>query len=69
MSHENVEWIPLRAATEGAYRGHAGFEKFVTDTTETFETFEPHFELRDLGDRVLAFGLKGKALEAVGLRE
>jgi ketosteroid isomerase-like protein len=51
-----LEWVPLRAATEGAYRGHAGFEKFWADTDENFETFEPQFELRDLGDRVLAWG-------------
>lgn len=52
----DVEWIPARAATEGAYRGHEGFEKFVADTQETFETFEPRFELRDLGERVVAWG-------------
>src|SRR5690349_17097991 len=52
----DLEWIPLRAATEGAFHGHGGFEKFVADTNENFETFEPHFELRDLGERVLAWG-------------
>ena len=58
-----VEWVPLRAATEGSYRGHDGFESWWADTNDTFETFEPHFELRDLGDRVLAWGtirMKGK---------
>src|SRR5215204_7450928 len=54
--HPDLEWIPLRAATEGAYKGHRGFEKFVADTRETFETFEPHFDLSDLGDQVLAWG-------------
>ncbi len=52
----DVEFIPLRAATEGPYRGHAGIERFRADTEENFETFEPHFELNDLGDRVLASG-------------
>jgi ketosteroid isomerase-like protein len=52
----DLEWVPLRAATEGAYRGHDGYEKFVADTNESFETFEPHFELRDLGEQVLAWG-------------
>jgi ketosteroid isomerase-like protein len=52
----DLEWIPLRAATEGAYYGHDGYEKFVADTRENFEAFEPHFELRDLGERVLAWG-------------
>ena len=51
-----LEWIPLRAATEGAYHGHAGFERFVADTNENFEHFEPRFELRDLGGWVLAWG-------------
>jgi ketosteroid isomerase-like protein len=52
----DVEWIPLRAATEGAPRGHDGFERFVVDTNENFETFEPNVELRDLGEQVLAWG-------------
>ena len=52
----DVEWVPLRAATEGAYHGHEGYARFVADTNENFETFEPHFELCDLGDRVLAWG-------------
>jgi len=50
-------WIPLRAKTEGAYLGHEGFERFVTDTFDNFEVFDPQFELRDLGDgRVVAWG-------------
>ena len=52
----DLEWIPLRAATEGAYRGHDGYERFVAATNETFETFEPDFELSDLGEQVLAWG-------------
>jgi ketosteroid isomerase-like protein len=54
--HPDVEFIPLRAATEGSYRGIAGIERFIADTEEVFDTFEPHVELRDLGDRVLAWG-------------
>jgi ketosteroid isomerase-like protein len=53
----DLEWIPLRAKAEGAYRGHEGFERFVADTFDSFEAFEPQQELRDLGDgRVLAWG-------------
>src|SRR3954451_10865278 len=53
----DVEWIPLRAALEGAYHGHDGFSRFVTDTQSTFETFEVHFELSELGaGQVLAWG-------------
>ena len=54
--HPEVDWVPLRSATEGSYRGHDGFRRFAADTFETFETFEPHFELRDLGEEVLAWG-------------
>jgi limonene-1,2-epoxide hydrolase len=52
----DLDWIPARAATERTYHGHRGFEKFLADTRETFEIFEPRFELRDLGERVLASG-------------
>jgi ketosteroid isomerase-like protein len=53
----DVVWIPLRATTEGEYRGHAGFERFVADTSATFESFEPRFAYRELTpDRVLAWG-------------
>lgn len=52
----DLEWIPLRAATEGAYHGHQGYLQFLADTDESFEIFEPHFELRDAGDLVLAWG-------------
>jgi ketosteroid isomerase-like protein len=54
--HPDVEWLPLRAATEGPYRGIAGLERFIADTEETFDKFEMHFELLDLGERVLAWG-------------
>jgi ketosteroid isomerase-like protein len=52
----DVEWLPHRAATEGAYRGPAGIKRFITDTTEVFEKYELHFEYADLGERVLAWG-------------
>src|SRR3989440_10146560 len=54
--HPDVEWLPLRAATEGTYRGIAGIERFVADTEETFDKFELRQELLDLGERVLAWG-------------
>jgi ketosteroid isomerase-like protein len=54
--HPDVEFLPLRTATEGAYHGIAGIERWVADTEETFETFEPHYEYLDLGERVLAWG-------------
>jgi hypothetical protein len=42
------EFIPLRAATEGAYHGHDGLEAFIADMLETFEL---HVELCDVGAR------------------
>jgi ketosteroid isomerase-like protein len=61
---EDVEWIPLRAATEGVFRGREGLRDFLRDTQETFESVELEYaDVRDLGDRVLAIGklrFKGK---------
>jgi ketosteroid isomerase-like protein len=54
--HADVEFLPLRAATEGTYRGHLGIRKFIEDTEEVFEQFDFHYELHDLGERVLAWG-------------
>ena len=54
---EDVVWIAARSAVEGTYHGHEGIRRFMADNDENFEVFEPDFdELRDLGDRVLAFG-------------
>ena len=54
--HPDLEYLPRRAATEGAYRGLAGLESFIADTLEVFEKFELHFEFADLGERVLSWG-------------
>jgi ketosteroid isomerase-like protein len=54
--HPDLEFLPIRTATEGAYRGLAGFESFVADTLEVFEKFEMRYEFADLGERVLAWG-------------
>lgn len=55
--HPDVEFLPLRAATEGAYRGIAGIETFIADTLEVFDKFEMRYEYADLGERVLAWGV------------
>jgi hypothetical protein len=34
-----VEFIALRAETEGDYRGHQGFEEFLADSLDHFESF------------------------------
>jgi ketosteroid isomerase-like protein len=52
----DVEFIPLRAGTEGAYRGREGFEKFLADTSENFEIFVPRYTFQEVADRVLAWG-------------
>ena len=54
--HRDVEFHPLRAATEGDYHGISGINRFTEDTSEIFEKFELHYEFEDLGDRVLAWG-------------
>jgi ketosteroid isomerase-like protein len=57
LASEDVVWIAARSAVEGAYHGHEGLRRFLASNAENFELFEPRFdELRDLGDRVLAFG-------------
>jgi ketosteroid isomerase-like protein len=66
--HPDVEYLPLRSATEGTYRGIAGVERFNADTEEVFEKFEPQYEFLDLGERVLAWGVihvraKGSGIE------
>jgi hypothetical protein len=66
--HPNVEFLPLRAATEGAYRGRAGIENFVRDTREIFDKFEMRYQFEDLGERVLTWGTihvraKGSGIE------
>ena len=52
----DAEFLPRRSAIEGGYRGIEGFERWIADTDETFETFEQHYELIDLGERVVAWG-------------
>ena len=54
--HPDVAFLPLRAATEGAYHGIAGIERFIADNEAVFEKFEPHYEFLDLDERVLVWG-------------
>jgi ketosteroid isomerase-like protein len=48
------------------FRGHAGAREFIRDLDETFAEFQLEVsEIRDLGERVLAFGrLQGRGLES-----
>jgi ketosteroid isomerase-like protein len=54
----DVEWVPVLAVLQGeAYRGHAGFRRWVEELDSDWESFEVFYdEVRDLGDRVLVFG-------------
>ena len=40
--HPDVEWLPHRAETEGAFHGIEGMERFWADPREVFEKFELH---------------------------
>jgi ketosteroid isomerase-like protein len=57
LTTEDGVLIPLRAGTEGAYRGHDGIRAFFEDNAQTFEVFRAAYpEVQDLGDRILAMG-------------
>ncbi|HXB17115.1 MAG TPA: nuclear transport factor 2 family protein [Solirubrobacteraceae bacterium] len=52
-----LEWLPHRSVTEGAYRGIDGIRRFAEDTREHFERFVLDYELLDLGEQlVLSWG-------------
>ena len=53
----DVVYLPGRAATEGAYRGIEGIKRFITDTNEAFDKYELDYEMVDLGQRVVAWGM------------
>jgi ketosteroid isomerase-like protein len=53
---EHVEFLPRRAAVEGAFQGHRGVRDYLADTAKNFDHYEvQNEEMRDLGDRVLVF--------------
>jgi ketosteroid isomerase-like protein len=52
----DVEVIALRSVTEGCYRGYAGLRRFQADNASTFEKFEQRYDVREVGERVLATG-------------
>jgi ketosteroid isomerase-like protein len=51
-----VEFIAGRSDIEGPFRGHGGIRRFIEETHENYDKFEPHVDLRDLGNQVLAWG-------------
>ena len=53
-----VVFEPRLAMVEGGYRGHDGIRRFMADAIEVMEVRQTDLdEIRDLGDRVLAFGV------------
>jgi uncharacterized protein len=53
----DVVFEPLRAPVSGVYRGYEGIRQFIADTAESFDVFRfDRYDVRDLGDRVLAIG-------------
>jgi ketosteroid isomerase-like protein len=52
--HPDIEFIPMRAPVQGAYRGHQGLRDFVADNSENFEEFRVVVEeVIDRGDQVI----------------
>jgi ketosteroid isomerase-like protein len=54
--HPEVDFVPLRAATEGVFHGHTGIERFIADNRVNFDLFEPAYEFRAVGERVVLWG-------------
>ena len=61
---EDIEFIPLRAATEGSFRGREGIRKFLRDTAETFDVHRLEIsEWKAIEDRIVTVGtirIRGK---------
>jgi ketosteroid isomerase-like protein len=52
-----AELIPRRAAVQGIYRGHDGMRQFMAENADNFDRYQVRYqEVRDLGDRLIAFG-------------
>lgn len=59
LAHYDPEVVfePQVAVMEGAYAGHDGVREFITTIGDLYESFEVRlYDVRDLGDRVLALG-------------
>jgi ketosteroid isomerase-like protein len=69
--HPDVEFIPMRAPVEGAYRGHGGLRTFFADNAESFDVFHvDEDEVRDHGNCVVGIGTlrvrgKGSGAEVI----
>jgi ketosteroid isomerase-like protein len=60
----DVEFIPMRAPVQGAYRGHDGLREFFADNAENLEVFRLDLEeLIERGDHVVVIStlhIRGK---------
>ncbi len=56
--HPEIEFIPARAAMQGAFHGHEGMRRFFADNEENFDLFHATYpEIRRIdGDRMVALG-------------
>jgi ketosteroid isomerase-like protein len=69
--HPDIEFIPMRAPVQGAYRGHGGVREFFADNAENFDVFHVDTEeTHDQGDFVVGIGKlrvrgKGSGVEVV----
>ena len=55
--HPDVEFIPMRAPVQGAYRGHDGLREFVADNADNFDVLHVTTEeVHDRGDHVVGIG-------------
>ncbi|MFI5250507.1 MAG: nuclear transport factor 2 family protein [Gemmatimonadales bacterium] len=53
----DIEFIPRRAAVQGVYRGYEGMRQFFAENADNFDLYHVSYqEVRDLGDRLIAFG-------------
>jgi ketosteroid isomerase-like protein len=53
-SHPEIEFIPLRATIQGAYRGHSGLREYFADTAENLDVLYVAIDERPTrGDRIV----------------
>jgi ketosteroid isomerase-like protein len=57
ITEPHIEFIPMRAPVQGAYRGHDGIREFFADNAQNFDVFHLHCEeLHESGDQVVQIG-------------
>jgi ketosteroid isomerase-like protein len=66
MLDDHVEAVPILAAMEGGYRGHAGIRRWWAGLLGTFPDFRAEvLDVRDFGDlTIAALRLRGRGAES-----